>query len=614
MRLSSGNTILRGDMRLEQRGATLSGSLALESSDEPPVAIRDGTIRSDGTLEFAVDAPGAMRFTGRRDGAGLTGEARGDLGRLLGWTAQRLPAGAEFYAALPRFRVAQLTLGRNATEVRLPGAWLAGVTPQPTAAERAATLATAAGLTPIPADSLGDYGFLPSLGLVRRAEFVAAMTRALMAVRGGLPAGEQEEFDAIFRPRGDWLVDLHAAALGWARRRFQRMSWEDARPALAAAGLLSTALPPGAAELPVALYRLAVLRETDSTAFEAARERLLRTGGASGSMADALLSGYREAAAWQSQAVTFLLGARWVGGADGRTSLAGLMRAAWAEPDLPVPTIRARYFGIPEAMPRIGIPPEAVGRIVVPQNWTGGEWASRRGAAAVLDVLRRLQLEIGTNTTLDADGPWIVTSVRNEAAGTPSGFLESSDEILEDPGSPPLFAVATALHEWQHLLMERHRLLLATGGTLRDDGVGLQYVSSDLFLAEGLSEWESERMLAPLLAALPMLGVGEAQKLAVLESFNPADPHVVGLRMMRALDAALGAPAAARALVLAHGDDPFAVAAAVPAWKGADVPDRELPARGQRRLIPETTFTIEDGVGDVVGTRIRVLADGAPGR
>jgi hypothetical protein len=85
------------------------------------------------------------------------------------------------------------------------------------------------------------------------------------------------------------------------------------------------------------------------------------------------------------------------------------------------------------------------------------------------------------------------------------------------------------------------------------------------------------------------------------------------LRMMRALAAALGAPAAARALVLAHGDNPFAVAAAVPAWQGVDVPDRDFPARGQRRLIPETIFTIEDGVGDVVGTRIRVLADGAPG-
>jgi hypothetical protein len=276
-----------------------------------------------------------------------------------------------------------------------------------------------------------------------------------------------------------------------------------------------------------------------------------------------------------------------------------------------MPMVRARYFGIPEAMPRIGIPAEAVGRIVVPQNWTGGEWADRQGAAAVLNVLRRLRLDIGINTTLDADGPSVVTSVRTEAAGTPSGFLESSDEILEDPGNPPLFAVATALHEWQHLLMERHRLLLAAGGTLRDDGVGLEYVTSDLFLAEGLAEWESERILAPLVAQLPMLGVGEAEKLAVLESLNPADPHVLGLRMMRALAAALGTPAAARALVLAHGDDPFAVAAGVPAWSWVDAPDRVFPARGLRRLVPETIFTIEDGVGDVLSVRIRVPSDSA---
>ncbi len=103
-------------------------------------------------------------------------------------------------------------------------------------------------------------------------------------------------------------------------------------------------------------------------------------------------------------------------------------------------------------------------------------------------------------------------------------------------------------------------------------------------------------------------------KLAVLESGNPSDPHVLGLQMMRALAAALGSPADVRALVLAHGDDPFAVAAAVSAWRTAALPDRVLPAQGQRRLIPETTFTIEDGVGDVLRTRILVVADSTPGK
>lgn len=614
VRLSTGREILRGDLRLDQRGTTLTGSLALETSDDPPVAIRDGRLAADGTVEFAVAAPEAMRFTGRRDGSDLSGEARLDRGRVWRWTAQRLPEGAEFYAALPRFRASQLVVGRNASELRLPGAWVAAAVQQPAVGERADALATAAGLAPIPADSVQAYGFLPVLGLARRDELVPALVQALATIRAQLPDGERIRFDAIFRPRREWLVDLHAAALDEARNRFQRVTWEDARPALAAAGLLPGDLPPGASVIPTALYRLATLREQDSLAFQAARDRLSRGGAASAERTSALLDGYRAGAEWQAKALAFLLSATWVEGSAGPTSPAGLMREARGRPDLPVPAIRPRYFGIPEAVPRVGVPPEVVGRIVAPENWAAEEWVKYRGPTAMLDVLRRLRLDIGINTTLEADGPSIVTSVAREAADGPGGFLESADTIVEDPGAPPLFAVATAMHEWQHLLMERHRLSLGTGGTLRSDGVGLHYLPSDLFLAEGLSEWETARLLAPLLTRSPIVGVGDAHKLAVLESGNPSDPHVLGLQMMRALAAALGSPADVRALVLAHGDDPFAVAAAVSAWRTAALPDRVLPAQGQRRLIPETTFTIEDGVGDVLRTRILVVADSTPGK
>ncbi len=609
MRVSSGSTILRGDLRLEQRGNALTGSLALESSDGPPVAIQAGRVGTGGDVEFSVDGPESMRFTGRRNGAGLAGQVGVDRGRAWQWTAERLPEGAEFYAALPRFRVVQLTLGRNVTEIRLPGAWVAAAEQGDGAAARAAALATAAGLTPIPADSIRDLGYLPALGLARRAELVPALVRALEAIRADLPPGERPQFDALFRPRGEWLVDLHAAALDAARHRFRSATWEDAEPALAGSGLLPSNLPAGASIIPIALYRLAVLRERDSLAFEAARDRLQRGGDASARVTDALLDGYRDAAPWQGQAVAFLLSANWVQDARGRTSLAGLMRAAWDDPDLPIPAIRPRFFGIPEAIPRVGIPGEAVRRMVVPENWAAEQWAAFRGAGAVLDVVRRLRLDIGVNTTLDADGPWLVTSVAREAAATPAGFLESLDEIVEDPGSPPLFAVATALHEWQHLLMERYRLLQEDEGTLQPAGTGLRYVAADLFLAEGYAEWATARMLAPVLARVPMLGVGDAQKLAVLEAEDAANPHVLGLQMLRALDAALGSPDAARNLVFAHADSPAAVAAAVPAWRHAETPDRVLAARGQRKLTPETIFTIEDGVGDVIGARIRVAPD-----
>jgi hypothetical protein len=605
MRLSTGSGILRGDLRLEPRGRALLGSLVLESSDGPPVAIRDGRTDPSGEVTFSVDAGEPMRFNGRRDGAGLAGQVALARGRVWQWSAERLAEGAEFYAALPRFRAAQLTVGSNLTEFRLPGAWVAVADSEPGIAPRAAQLAATAGLPPIPADSVRAYGFLPAMGLLQRNEMIAAMVRALTTIRADLPPASRPPFDALFRPRGAWLVDLHDAALDAARRANRSAAWEDARPALAAAGLLPSDLPPGTAVLPLALYRLAVLRERDTMAYQAARERLPLGGQSSARTAELLLDGYRDAALWQAQALSFLLTADWVTDAGVRTSPAALVGAAWGRADLTMPAIRPRYFGYPEAVPRVGTPGSAIARIVVPENWAAEQWALRRGPGGVLNVLRALDVGVGLNTTLEADGPWRLTSVAREAAAAPAGFLEPADEIIEDPGTPPLYAVATAIHEWQHLLMEGYRLSLSEGGALRADGSGLRIASSDIFLAEGFAGWMTERVLAPVLARSPIIGVGDARKLVVLEADNRSDPHVLGLRMMRALVSAMGSPATAGALVLAHGDAPSDVAAAVPAWSGRDTPDRVLPGRGQRRLVPETRFTVEDGVGDVLGTWIR---------
>ncbi|HEX5004360.1 MAG TPA: hypothetical protein VFV65_03545 [Gemmatimonadales bacterium] len=613
MRLHNGSEILRGDLRLERRGARLTGTVVLESSDDPPVPISDGSIGPNGEFEFEAHAPGPMQFSGRADGQGLAGRVALDRGRVWQWTAQRVPEGGEFYAALPRFTATQLGIGQNRTELTLPGAWIAAADAQPGVAQRAGARLAAAGVDPIPADSVRAFGFLPALGLARREQVVAAMVSALTAIRAELPGKDQPRFDALFRPRGAWLVDLHQAALEQARRRIRNATWEAARPALAAADLMPATLPAGTAEVPFALYRLAAMRDRDSASFEAAWDRLPRGGAASAQVAQALLDGYRDAAPWQGQAVTMLLSAEWVTVDGRRSSPAQLVRAAWRNDTLAVPQVRPRYFGYPEAVPSVGVPGPAVSRLVVPENWTAEQWALNRGPAGLLAVLRQLDLAIGENTTLEADGPSRLTSVAREAASTPAGFLEPGDVILEDPGAPPLYALATAIHEWQHLLMERHRFALPDGGTLQDRDTGLDVVASDLYLAEGFAEWRSARILEPVVARLPIVAVGDLQKLLVLENDNPADPHILGLRMLLALAAATGADTAA-ALVLTHADAPARVAEAVPAWRDAAVSPRSFPSRGQRRLVPETRFTVEDGVGDVVGVRIRVLADPPPGR
>ena len=207
------------------------------------------------------------------------------------------------------------------------------------------------------------------------------MVNALATIRAVLPPASQTAFDALFRPRGAWLVDLHDAALDAARRRIPNASWEATRPALAAAGLLPSDLPPDAALLPLAVYRLAVLRARDSAAYEAARERLALGGQEPARITGALLDGYREAAPWQGQAVAFLLTAPWVDAGGAHTSLAGLVAAAWGRPDLAVPVIRPRFFGYPEAVPRVGTPGAVVDRLVAPENWAAEQWVARHGAA-----------------------------------------------------------------------------------------------------------------------------------------------------------------------------------------------------------------------------------------
>ncbi len=609
VRFSTGSGILRADLRLDRQAEGLSGSLVLQSSDDPPVTIRDGRVGPGGEFAFLVDGPEAMRVTGRLLGDGLAGQAALERGRLWSWTAQRLPDGAEFYAALPRFRAAQLEIGRNLDALALPGAWVAAAAGPTGILARATGLAEAAGVAPIPADSIRAYGFLPSLGLSRREALLPAMASALASLRAALPRDAQPDFDALFRPRGTWVTDLHDAALAVARQRFRTLTWDDARPALAAARLLPADQPAGTAEIPLAIYRLAVLRDQDSTAFQAARERLPRGGRGAAQMTEALLDGYRAAAPWQGAAVAFLLTAPWVGQGGRRVSPAALVRAAWAPDEPSVPAIRPHFFGYPEAVPSVGLPAAAVGRIIIPENWAAEQWAERRGALAVLGVLRQLDPGVGTNTILQAGGPSLLTTVGREGASTAAGFLEPGDAIVEDPGAPPLFALATAIHEWQHLLMERHRLSMPEGGTLQADAVGLRVVASDPFLAEGFAEWMSERVLAPIVAQVPLVGLGDGWKLAVLEANNGADPHVLGLQMMRALEAAMGAPDRAMAAVLSRGESPAAVAAGVPAWRASPLPDRRVPIDGRRRLVPETIFTVEDGVGDVSATVIRVLDD-----
>jgi len=106
------------------------------------------------------------------------------------------------------------------------------------------------------------------------------------------------------------------------------------------------------------------------------------------------------------------------------------------------------------------------------------------------------------------------------------------------------------------------------------------------------------------------LGLGELEKRADLNRRGPDDQHALGYAMVQALASALGDPARVTQVLLQHADDPSAIArdpAVLKAWsryRGAR--DRKLSSPVFQVLIPEVTFTVDDGFPEVVTTRILV--------
>jgi hypothetical protein len=131
--------------------------------------------------------------------------------------------------------------------------------------------------------------------------------------------------------------------------------------------------------------------------------------------------------------------------------------------------------------------------------------------------------------------------------------------------------------------------------------------ATDPYLAEGFAEWRTERALAPAAALFPLIMFGEVEKRLRLAQADSTDPHVLGYLLVRAAADGQSNPGHLTGALLRRGDDAAAVAADAFASRWAryrDTPDWILRSPSRRVLVPETTFTIEDNVADLVSTRI----------
>jgi hypothetical protein len=203
-----------------------------------------------------------------------------------------------------------------------------------------------------------------------------------------------------------------------------------------------------------------------------------------------------------------------------------------------------------------------------------------------------------------------LTTVSRQARESLNGFLEARDVIAIDPGYAPLLALAAVVHEWQHLLFRRRQLELFARslGDAPRSMIRLPLVQPHL--AEGFAEWSSERILAPVTQRWPLVGLGELEKRADLIQRDSNDQHAIGYALVRVLAEALADPASTTELLLRNAEQPSGILsepALQKAWRRyRTAPDKTFSMSRYRMLIPEVTFTIEDGFPDVTGMRILV--------
>ena len=600
---------LRGALELSGTGAALGGTLVLETSDSQPLPLVD-LHWAGGRISFRVTGSPAALWSGTVDGDHISGSVEGGTDGPRQWSADRLPNGAEYYPALPRFTLREIVLASDPAD-SVPGAWLAAAR----AAGLTASVAPAAFRSAVSAAGLSRSvtpdaaGLAALLGGHDRAELLQALERTMAAIGDSIPdPAVRALYRRIFHPRGVWLADLQDVALVAARRRLGGLNWTDAAPALRAMGRLPADAADSAA-IPAAVYRLVVDRAADTAQAAAIDRELANAGGNSGAAVKALIAGYDEAAAWYLAAVQFLIREPWIPGPDRGRTLGDLIGDFWGTAAPSSPALVIRYFGYPQGAPRFGVTPGLLARLVRPGNWSARQWLGRRRSAGLLAALQQLAQPLSPLATLEAgDASYRITSIAAQRAASVNGFLGPTDGIALDPGFVPVLALGTLVHEWQHLLFQQLRETNAESGAVCDDGTAVTLVPADPFIAEGIAEWSAEEILRPVVRRWPLVGLSEPAKRAGLALADSTDPHLLGYLLVRTLAGVVPHPAELRNLLVMAASRPgrvFDSPEVRRAWPRDARAATLTPPAGRSALIPETEFTLDTGYPDLVAVRIR---------
>ncbi|MES2305288.1 MAG: hypothetical protein V4558_07260 [Gemmatimonadota bacterium] len=587
----------RGELRLTGR----NGRLLLESSDTAWIPLRDLQI-VDGHIAFGV-APGGRRFDGIVTSGAMQGTVTEPDGRATRWIAEEIPAGITRWPVRPRVRLRQVVVGTGLTHVALPAAWRALMpTPATVTAERDA-LAESVGLRPPTVDAM--------LNAQRVALGFDSSGRALsyaQLLRIARSPAANDEFRRIFGIAPRLRTDLHQVAFAIAR---SKRNTTPVSPEALARSL--AVLAPG---FPIAADSLS-LYGAGWRAWNQARTDTVngRIAGGDHSVPDSrfdasvrgLLEAYDEATVWWTDAVDWLLNNPWIETAAGYRSPAALVAAFWGKPTVPAPPLEPTHFGSVQAVPVVGAA-RLGSRLIRPLNASGVEWLAQGGVAEALGLWREIENRDSLSVVRDGQSMQL-TGPASVARSRLGGFLSGRDAIRMEPGISPVFAVVTAVHEWQHLLFEGARLEGTAPGLL-DTPEELRLLDGNPWLAEGAAEWATEAVLAPARGSVPLLAYMEAFKRGSIDLLSGGDdPHALGYLLVRALAARSATPAVLRDRLIRWLHDPVALA-------------REYqvdgPARGVQPLqlnrpsgagvIPEIDFTWDDGIAEHLVRRLVIPA------
>jgi len=604
---------LRGELRIRQQPAGFTGTLALEDAD---TLLKVSSIRVVGdSIWFEVPLVGGLRFAGRRTTEGFAGSASAADSLPRQWSASHLDASREYYPSSPRFTVRQIEIGSGTEAGVVPARWSGPALAPARLAGIDSTYrrsATASGWRPLQGPALLHEREARALGLADRAATLDLLHATLGDIETGIadPAVRQQ-FDALFRPGGRWIADLHEAAQRFAFSRQSGWRLSAAAPALEAVGYLAADSADETAIL-FAAYRLRLLGTTDSAALRQLLRPIDSLPPADRRALAALLDGYREAEQWQARALRFLLEAQWLPASLPARSVAGLVGRGSLPATGSTPLVVPRLFGAPQAVARAGTPDTVVRMLVALDNPSAHAWYDAHGAAGLLRVLHLLPPVADSNTSVAGPaGDIRFTTVRAEAEVGGAGFLEPADAVVVEQAIPPLLAIGTAVHEWMHVLHER--AWQERGGWTVEGAAAARFHLTSPVLSEGIAEWQAEAVLAPLTARYPVVSVLELEKRAAMAQGDATDPHLVGYLLARELDRRAGSAAAVRLLVQ-HADDPVALArdpaSRLPSTGAGEGLRLGLPS--ERALIPEIRFSVEDLVPDVLAVRIHAPSGGKP--